>query len=342
LTVPGYALPPDWGQAVVFGLNRIHELGTELARLGARRAVVLCSWRRRRSDDFAHLGGGLGMTPPVYEGVQPHVPSGLVKEARGAVEEAGGDAVVSFGGGSTVDLGKAVVDMAREEGQALFHVAVPTTYSGAEATGWFWVSEGHRKRRSERPGLRPDLVVLDPALTLRVPWKPTGSTGLTALAHCWEALTDPAGAETPERAAREVIRTLPKVAAQPAAVMARSDLQRASYVAGVVHDSTGPGLHDLLCQGLGARAGVPHGLANAILLPHSMRAAGWEGDSGVGGSDSIEALVRDLGLPRRLREVGVFEQDLDLIAEWAGTEAAGAGGRWGSGDGAAGVLRDAW
>jgi len=353
LDIPGFDLE-TWEQSAVFGVDRVHELGAELERLGRRRPLVLCSWRRRRSEEFRHVAGGLGMTPNVFQGAEEHLPRPVVDAAWRAAREHQADALVSFGGGSTIDLGKAAQFVAEHgdealgdenispllsdgtpvtESQALVHVAVPTTYSGAEATRCFFVSERQEKRRAAGPHVRPDLVLADPSLTLSLPWKPTGGTGMTALAHCVEALYSPFRTDWTDalatRAARSIFRLLPVVSKHPKRLRERGELLGAAYIAGVISDVTHMSLHHALCNGLGARTGIPHGLANAILLPHVMRfnleaaqdglahlaeAIGVEGSAET--ADAIEALVADLGLPQKLREVGVFEQDLESVATW--------------------------
>lgn len=354
LTIPGFDLE-SWDQPVAFGIDRVHELGAELHRLGRKRPLVLCSWRRRRSEEFRHLAGGLGMTPNVFQGAEEHVPRPVVDAAWRAAREHKADAVVTFGGGSTIDLGKAVAFVAELGAEALgdasvpstsesesaraapspalVHVAVPTTYSGAEATGCFFVSEQQEKRRHAGSHVRPGLVLADPSLTVSLPWKPTGSTGMTALAHCVEGLYSPSRTEWTDslavRAARTIFRLLPAVSKGPKRVRERAELLGAAYAAGVVSDVARMSLHHALCDGLGARTGIPHGIANAILLPHVVRfnlETAQEGlvllaDAlGVGGPaqapEAIQALSADLGLPQKLREVGVFEQDLELVAAW--------------------------
>jgi maleylacetate reductase len=355
LTIPGFDLE-GWAQHVVFGVDRVHELGAELERLGRKRPLVLCSWRRRRSDEFRHLAGGLGMTPNVFQGAEEHVPRPVVDAACRAAREHEADSIVSFGGGSTIDLGKAVAFIAQNGVEAfdaaqdlpavtppndaqssgppaLAHVAVPTTYSGAEASGCFFVSERQEKRRLAGPGIRPEVVVGDPSLTLTLPWKPTGGTGMTALANCVEGLTSRSRTERTDSlaigAARSLARLLPLVSKNPMRVRERGDMMGAAYVAGVVSDLVGKALHQTLCIGLGARTGAPHGVAGAILLPHVMRfhlEAAREGlarfAEAVGAhdparaADEMEAMAAGLGLPRRLREVGVFEQDLESVAAW--------------------------
>jgi maleylacetate reductase len=355
LTIPGFDLE-GWDQRVVFGVDRVHELGAELDRLGRKRPLILCSWRRRRSDEFRHLAGGLGITPNVFQGAEEHVPRQVVDAAWRAAGEHEADAIVSFGGGSTIDLGKAVAFIARNGLEAfeaaqdvpavpppdaalssrapvLAHVAVPTTYSGAEASGCFFVSERQEKRRLAGPGTRPDVVVGDPSLTLTLPWKPTGGTGMTALANCVEGLTSRARTERTDSLAIEAARSLaelvPVVSKNPMQVRERGDVTGAAYAAGVVSDLVGKALHQTLCIGLGARTGAPHGVAGAILLPHVMRFHLEAAEAGLarfaeavgapdpaGAADAMETMVARLGLPQRLREVGVFEEDLNPIAVW--------------------------
>jgi maleylacetate reductase len=382
LTIPGFDLE-GWAQRVVFGVDRVHELGAELERLGRKRPLVLCSWRRRRSDEFRHLAGGLGMTPNVFQGAEEHVPRPVVDAAWQAAREQEADAIVSFGGGSTIDLGKAVAFIAQNgleafdapqdlpaasppnDAQAsappgLAHVAVPTTYSGAEASGCFFVSERQEKRRLAGPRIRPEVVVGDPSLTLALPWKPTGGSGMTALANCAEALTSRSRTERTDSlaigAARALARLLPVVSKNPMRVRERGDLMGAAYAAGVVSDLVGKALHQTLCIGLGGRTGAPHGVAGAILLPHVIRFNLEAAEEGLarfaealgardpaGAADELEAMAAGLGLPRRLREVGVFEQDLELVAAWtADRPEMGQSPRPVSVDDVLAILRAAW
>jgi maleylacetate reductase len=382
VTIPGFD-PEGWDQPVVFGVDRIHDLGAELERLGRRQPLVVCSWRRRRSEEFRHLAGGLGITPNVFQGAEEHLPLTVVEAASRAAREHEADSVVSFGGGSAIDLGKAVAFIAEHGPEAILdeavaavtppmsaraapspaiaHVAVPTTYSGAEATGCFFVSERQEKRRLAGRGVRPDLVIGDPSLTLTLPWKPTAGTGLTALAHCLEALCSPARTEWTSsvaiRSARSLIGLLPAVSKSPMRVRERAEILGAAYAAGVVSEVAGRGLHHALCTGLGGRTGIAHGFASGILLPGVMRLDHEGAHEGlvafartIGEDDpghaagAVEAVAADLGLPRRLREAGVFEEDLKPVAAWATERSAEARRDPGSFSltDALAVLRAAW
>jgi alcohol dehydrogenase class IV len=130
----------------------------------------------------------------------------------------------------------------------------------------------------------------------------------------------------------------------------------AGYAAGVVSDLVGKALHQTLCLGIGGRTGAPHGVAGAILLPHVMRfnleaaeealarfaEAVGERDP-AGAADAMDAMAARLGLPQRLREVGVFDQDLEAIAAWtAGRPETRQSPRPVSADDLLAILRAAW
>jgi maleylacetate reductase len=347
VAIPGWDLGA-WDQPVLFGLGVVHGIGGELERLGRHRPIVLCSWRRERSEEFRHLAAGLGVTPRVFAGVQPHVPRQVVEAAWDSVRRAEADAVISFGGGSTIDLGKAVAYLASHGAQAfedgrvapllpdppVLHVALPTTYSGAESTHRLRVAEGQEVRQLVGPGIRPSLVVADPTLAVSLGPRHSVATAFTALGNCLEgsyARSRPPWTQAvAERATREVWRTIPMVERWGDDLEARGGLQAASYAAGVVLDQTGGALLHGLCQALGARTGVAYGVAMTILLPPVIRFNLERGSAGLdpfaaalGAADpeeaagALESLARELRVPRALREAGVFREDIDPAARWA-------------------------
>jgi alcohol dehydrogenase class IV len=157
---------------------------------------------------------------------------------------------------------------------------------------------------------------------------------MVALAHCLEALCSPSRTawsdSLAQRATRSIARLLSLVSSTPTRVGERGEMLAAAYAAGVVSDVAGRGVHHALCTGLGGRAGVPHGLAGAILLPNVARFLLARGDAGLAGfaeatgsndpagaAEAMAELVGALRLPRKLREVGVFEEDLEPVASWA-------------------------
>ncbi len=336
-------------QRLVFGLGRVSEVPAEVERLGRGRSVLLCSWRRERfSEELATLARDLPGVR-IFAGAEAHVPRDVVEAAWKEAQEHGADAVVSFGGGSTIDLGKALVYVATHGTEALSeprpaepvtdpplaHLAIPTTYSGAEATVRFGITyrEEEEKRGGGGPGVLPQTVVADPALTVALGARATGATGMNAIAHCVEALYSPTRTAVTDalatHASGPLFEWLPVAVERPDDLEARERLLAASYLAGSVLNQAGMGLHHGICHALGGRLGVPHGEANAIVLPHAMRfnlGATREGqgafaraigaDGPEAAADAVARLVGRLGLPARLREVGVLEGDLEPVAGW--------------------------
>jgi alcohol dehydrogenase class IV len=268
--------------------------------------------------------------------VRAHVPSELVEAAVNLALAHGVDAVVALGGGSAVGLGKAVGYRAE-----IPLIAIPTTYSGSEMTAVMGITDAVRgeKRTVSDPKIMARVVLYDPLVTLALPPTTTASTGVNALAHCVEAVYSPSAPPFVPPVALEAISgirtSLPRCVAVGSDLAARTDMLRASFLAGFSLANAGMGVHHGLCHSLGGKFGVPHGIANAIVLPHAMRynagavapelasigramgAAPSEDPS-----DVVFAFVRSLGLPQRLRDLGLGEDDLEVVAADALTSRA--------------------
>jgi alcohol dehydrogenase class IV len=240
-----------------------------------------------------------------------------------------------------MDLGKAVSYFLEQEAgtpgasytdrPALLHVAVPTTYSGAELTPYFGVTDEHTRAKSGGggPTTAPVAVVYDPVLTLSTPGRVSAETAMNALAHCVE--TTYATRRSPEAeaialaGADRIVRWLPAVVDEPDDIEARTALLEGSALAGRALENASMGVHHGLAQLLGARAGIAHGLANALILPHAMRfnaevapaemarlgaVLGDPADP----AGAVARLAARAGLPSTLSEAGVTEDDLDAVA----------------------------
>jgi maleylacetate reductase len=248
------------------------------------------------------------------------VPSHRVEDA--AAEASDADAVLAVGGGSAIDLGKAV-SAARE----LPLVSVPTTYSGAEWTPYFGVRDPARRMRGGGGGAQPAAIVYEPELTFELPREPTVGTALNALAHCAEALYadghTPAADEDALAGARLISEWLPRVVESPQDREARTELLRGACHGGAALAGSMLALAHALAQAIGGRYGLPHGTLNGICLPPVLRFnAAFAPDaiqrfgSAIGAEDPaarVEELCR-LGGPARLRDLGVPEQDLPGLA----------------------------
>ena len=244
------------------------------------------------------------------------VPSERVGEA--AALASGG--VVALGGGSAIDLGKAISAAADVP-----LVSVPTTYSGAEWTSYFGVRDPERKLRGGGGGAHPEGIVYEVELTLDLPRETTVGTALNALAHCAEALyvdghNDEADAHALE-GTRLIGSALPRVVGRPHDRDARSELLRGACHAGAALGGSGLALAHAMAQAVGGHYGLPHGTLNGICLPPELRGnAQWAPDAVARFREALGADVEELaalGGVTRLRELGVPETDLPKLAEAA-------------------------
>ena len=263
--------------------------------------------------------------PPVeVVGRWSEVPSDRIDEAAKATE--GADALLAVGGGSAIDLAKAI---SVETGLQV--VSVPTTYSGAEWTPSFGVRDHDRRRRGGGSGAHLAGIVYDPELTVGLPRAETVGTSMNALAHTAEALyvegKNPEGDRQALAGATLISDWLPRVVERPGDLEARGHLLEGAMHAGAALASAGLGLGHALAQTLGGRYGLAHGAMNALSLPQALRfnepvageAIARFGEA-MGTDDPIgrvEELAR-LGEFGRLRDYGVPEDELTAIAEASG------------------------
>ena len=250
------------------------------------------------------------------------VPSARVSEAA----EHAGDGVVAVGGGSAIDLGKAVSAEAEVP-----LVSVPTTYAGAEWTPYFGIRDPERKMKSGGAGAHLRGAVYEPELTLTLPRGETVGTSMNALAHCAEAMYaeghNAAGDAHAVQGASLIGEWLPRVVEQPHDLQARTKLLEGAMHAGAALGASMLALGHAMAQALGGRYGLPHGAMNALTLPEALRfnediapdaVRRFREEVGV----DVEELAA-LGGFGRLRDFGVPEEDLPEIAA-ATVERAGA------------------
>ncbi|HJQ73940.1 MAG TPA: iron-containing alcohol dehydrogenase [Gaiellaceae bacterium] len=248
-------------------------------------------------------------------------PSDRIGEAVAAAR--GADGVLAVGGGSAIDLGKAI-----SAGAGLPLVSVPTTYAGAEWTSYFGVRDPERRMRGGGGGAHPAAIVYEPALTLELPAETSVGTSMNALAHCAEALYvqghNPAADEHALAGARLISEWLPRVIDAPRDLEARTELLRGACHGGAALAGSMLALAHAMAQAIGGRYGLPHGTLNGICLPPALRfnavfapeAVARFGEA-VGAPDDPAGRVEELaGLagPTRLAELGVPEADLPGLA----------------------------
>ena len=250
--------------------------------LEAKKALIV-------TDHFMHESGmddyltvpmmQRGIEYRIFSGVTGEPNMGMVAEGMNILTEFEPDTVYAFGGGSAIDAAKAMCYLTeRYKGKVQKRfVAIPTTSgTGSEVTSYAVITD--EKQAAKYPlsdeRMLPDMVLLDAELCLSVPTSVTADAGIDVLTHAIEAyvsgqaddFTDAAA----EKAARLVYENLYEVYKNPQDLAARQKVHDASCLAGIAFNNASLGLNHGMAHALGSRFHIPHGRANAVLLPYVM------------------------------------------------------------------------
>jgi maleylacetate reductase len=249
---------------VVFGPGSIATLAQELDGAGFGKVLLLTTKSRdhERERVVELLGDRLAGT---FTGAKLHVPVSVIADAHLALAECKPHALLAFGGGSAIGLGKALAFDTK-----LPLAAVPTTYSGSEMTAVWGNSEEGIKRTFRNREVAPRLVVYDPNLTTGLSPRVTAASGMNALAHCIEAEYSPEHGPVTSFFALEGVRHLTAglqvLADSPADAGARRSALLGAHYAGRALDMTSMGLEHKLAHMLGS-LGLDHAEAHAAIVP---------------------------------------------------------------------------
>jgi alcohol dehydrogenase class IV len=310
---------------VVFGAGALDRLGAEIERLGAKRAMVLSTPEQRgAAEDVAKRLGARAVG--VYDRAVMHVPIETAEAARAVARTLDADCCVAVGGGSTIGLGKAIALTSE-----LPIVAIPTTFAGSEMTPIYGITAGGQKKTGRDARVLPKTVIYDPLLTMTLPAKIAGPSGMNAIAHCIEALyaqdANPITSMMAEEGIRALVQSLPKVVHEPDSVDARAEALYGAWLAGATLGTVGMALHHKLCHTLGGTYNLPHAETHTVVLPHaaafnlpaapeaSMRVARALGTRTPAGA--LYDLARQLGAPLALKDIGMTEDALEQAARLA-------------------------
>lgn len=348
----------SYAQEIIFGPGSLEQLDQALQRFPWSRLMLCSSKTLRRNGAITALEKVLGeRLVASYEGIQPHVLDFQMAEASLLAYENEVDAIIGFGGGSCIGMAKAVslaVEGKRTKlpAQAAFPtdqplvpvIAIPTTYAGSEMTPTCGITHhvdgAARKVTVTDAKVTPKLAIYDPLLTLSLSPVMTASTGINALAHCIEALysitRNPLSTAAAISGVRAIMHALPRCYKDGNDVEARTEMLTGAFLAGRALSQVAMALHHGLCHVLGGTAGVPHGIANGVILPHAMgfnlkatasqllpaaQAMGIDATNRSQEAAVEEAIQRiyemigQMKLPQRLRDVGVQEADLSHLAQ---------------------------
>ncbi|GAA5166122.1 maleylacetate reductase [Amycolatopsis dongchuanensis] len=310
---------------VVFAVGARHRLPEEVDRLGLRRLLVVSTPEQAAlaAELTAPLGGRAAEPHPH---ATMHVPVAVAERAIARARAASADGCLAVGGGSAIGLAKAV---AKETGLPI--VAVPTTYAGSEMTPIWGLTGADRKTTGRDPRVLPSTVVYDPELTVTLPPGLSVTSGMNALAHSAEALYAPDCSPVTALAAADSVRALaaalPRVAADPGDLEARSDALYGAWLAGTALGSTTMSLHHKLCHILGGTFDLPHAQTHTAVLPHVLalnlpaapraRAALEHALGTENPAAHLFRLARDLGAEMSLKALGMPEDGVETVVTQA-------------------------
>jgi maleylacetate reductase len=310
---------------VVFGAGSLQQLPAEIDKLGAARALVLCTPEQRAigADIVVMLGT---RSAGVFDGAAMHVPAEVAAAARDKAQRLNADCCVAIGGGSTTGLAKAI---ALTSGLPI--VAIPTTYAGSEMTPIWGITEDGLKKTGRDLRVLPKTVLYDPALTLSLPASLSVTSGINAMAHCVEALyardANPVISLMAEEGIRALAASLPEIVKQSGNLEARSGALYGAWLAGVSLGSVGMALHHKLCHTLGGSFHLPHAETHTVVLPHAVAynaSAAPEAIERVtralgvrSAAQGLYDFAKSLGAPVSLQELGMTRDQLDRAADLA-------------------------
>ncbi len=295
-----------------------------------------------------------GLEARVFAKVQADPPEEVVLEAATAATGCAG--VIGLGGGSSLDVAKlaallagsdqplsALYGIGNARGPRLPLIAIPTTAgTGSEVTPISIVTTGASEKMGVvSPVILPDIALLDPELTLGLPAHVTAATGIDAMVHAIEAYASASANNNPisRTLAREALRlmggAIERAVQQPDDIEARSDMLLGSLLAGQAFANSPVAAVHALAYPIGGHYKVPHGLSNALVLPHVLRfnavtapgpyaeiARDAFPDLPGGGAQELAAnfagaladLSRRCGLQQTLREMGITRDALPMLA----------------------------
>jgi len=347
---------------VLYGAHTSDQLGDIAAKMGITRALIVTD---PGIIKFKLLDGALknlqtnGVKVNVYSDVVADPPECVVMAAVSAAQTFGCDGVIGFGGGSSMDVAKLLAVLIKGEqqlsemygvdqvrGGRLPLIQVPTTAgTGSEATMVSIITTGATTKAGVvSRTLLADKIILDATLTLGLPPAVTAATGIDAMVHAIEAfisvrLKNPLSDMLAREALRLMAGSIEVAVKQGSNLEARGAMLLGAMLAGQAFANAPVAAVHALAYPLGGNYRIPHGLSNALVLPHVLRFNGSEAGHHYAelaaiilpgkqlSKEPLEVsellaqyfleLSADLGLPTTLREMAIAETDLPMLAREA-------------------------
>lgn len=337
-------------ERVISGINAVDGLGDELVRRNIVRAVVVTGRTLGASRLLDRVTRPMGdRLVAVFTGSRQHVPASTVAELARVLAAHDADGVVSFGGGSPIDTAKLAIHARHSTHQDASkgdwppHIAIPTTLSAGEFTSVAGITDDdtRTKRAVHDARLAPRTVITDPTVTLTTPQWLWAATGVRSLDHAVESMYSnrhhPLSDATASRGLGLLFEHLPGSVdpGAPDALERRAHCQLAAWMSVLGMTNAGFGLSHALGHQIGPKWNVAHGVTSCVTLPHAMRfmaqlapdrfgpiaaACGVTFDTAAPGpaalacADHVARFIAGLGLPTRLRDVGVPAEEIGEVA----------------------------
>jgi lactaldehyde reductase len=346
-----------------FGPGARQVLPKEIARLGLHKAFVATDKDLIKfgvADKVLDVLKAANIPFEVFSEIKPNPTVSNVKAGVKAFAESGADFILAIGGGSSIDTSKAIgiitnnpefSDVVSLEGVAdtkkksVPVIALPTTAgTAAEVTINYVITdeENEKKMVCVDPNDIPAMAIVDAELMYTLPKGMTAATGLDALTHAIEGLITKGAWEMSDmfeiKAIEMITRNLETAVKEPSNAEARNGMAVAQYIAGMAFSNVGLGAVHGMAHPLGAIFDIPHGVANALLLPIVMefnapaalekyveiaKAMGvytkgmTNEEAAQAAVDAVKALSKRVGIPQTLTEIGIKAEDLPRLAKAA-------------------------
>ena len=346
-----------------FGPGARKELPGVVARLGFKKALVVTDKGLVKFGVAKMVTDVLeeaGIAYDMYSEVKPNPTVTNVKMGVEAFAAAGADFIVAIGGGSAMDTAKGIgivtnnpefADVVSLEGCAPTKkktvpiIALPTTAGTAAETTINYViidEEKQKKMVCVDPNDIPCCSIIDAELMYTLPKGTTAATGMDALTHAIEGYITKAAWELSDMFELEAIRMINKhlrtAVYDPTNPVGRHGMAVAQYVAGMAFSNVGLGVVHGMAHPMGSLFDIPHGVANALLLPTVMefnkpvcidkyveiakamdayKEGMTKAEAAQAACDAVRALAIEVGIPQHLSEIGIKEEDIDALADQA-------------------------
>lgn len=345
-------------------LERIDQIPDLVKKLGVRSVLLVTDSTLSGTDTVTWLVSCLadcGISCAVYDGVNPNPTVHNIEAAFQVYKENGAKALIAFGGGSPMDCAKAVGARAAYPQKSVNKmkgllkvlrpipplIAIPTTAgTGSEVTLTAVITDSDKRHKYTMNSftLIPRYAVLDPAVTVSLPKNLTATTGMDALTHAVEAYIGRSTTKETRRHALEatklIFENIEAACLDGDNILARKNMLTAAYKAGIAFSQSYVGYVHAVAHSLGGQYNIPHGYANAVLLPVVLEeygssvyqklhrlgvaaGAALETDSDEAGAKkfigAIRALNGRIGIPEKIR--GINEKDIAKMSRYAASEA---------------------